>query len=44
MCVLILQPVVMWREKVVLLALPSNLTIPVPATYPVFRTKWREIS
>ena len=39
-----LQQVLLWREKSVLLALPSNLVIPVPASYPVFRTKWREIS
>jgi len=39
-----LQLVFIWREKPVLLALLSNLTIPVPASYPVFRTKWREIS
>jgi len=39
-----LQPVLIWREKPVLLALLSNLGIPVPASYPVFRTKWREIS
>ena len=39
-----LQPVLLWREKTVLLALPSNLAIPIPASYPVFRTKWREIS
>jgi len=39
-----LQPVLLWREKPVLLTLPSNLGIPVPASYPVFRTKWREIS
>ena len=39
-----LQPVLTWREKPVLLALLSNLGIPVPASYPVFRTKWREIS
>jgi len=39
-----LQPVLIWREKPVLLALLSNLTIPVPASYPVFLTKWREIS
>ena len=39
-----LQPVLLWREKPVLLALPSNLGIPIPASYPVFRTKWREIS
>ena len=39
-----LQLVLLWREKPVLLALPSNLGIPVPASYPVFRTKWREIS
>ena len=38
------QPVFIWREKPVLLALLSNLTIPVPASYLVFRTKWREIS
>jgi len=37
------QPVFIWREKPVLLALLSNLTIPVPASYPVFCTKWREI-
>ena len=39
-----LQPVLIRREKPVLLALLSNLGIPVPASYPVFRTKWREIS
>ena len=39
-----LQPVLIWREKPVLLALLSNLGIPLPASYPVFRTKWREIS
>jgi len=39
-----LQPVFIWREKPVLLAVLSNLKIPVPAQYPVFRTKWREIS
>ena len=39
-----LQPVLLWGEKPVLLALPSNLGIPIPASYPVFRTKWREIS
>jgi len=39
-----LQPVLIWREKPVLLALLNNLGIPVPASYPVFRTKWREIS
>jgi len=39
-----LQPVLIWREKPVLLSLLSNLGIPVPASYPVFRTKWREIS
>jgi len=39
-----LQPVLIWREKPVLLALLRNLTIPVPASYPDFRTKWREIS
>jgi len=39
-----LQPVFIWREKPVLLALLSNLTIPVPASYLVFRTEWREIS
>jgi len=39
-----LQPVLLWREKPVLLALPSNLGIPVPASYLVFRTKWSEIS
>ena len=39
-----LQPVLIWREKPVLLALLRNLGIPVPASYPVFRTKWREIS
>ena len=39
-----LQPVLLWREKAVLLALPSNLGIPIPASYPVFRTKWREIN
>ena len=33
-----LQPVFIWREKPVLLALLSNLTIPVPASYPVFRS------
>ena len=39
-----LQPVFIWCEKPVLLAILSNLTIPVPASYPVFRTKWRKIS
>jgi len=39
-----LQPVLIWREKPVLLALLSNLGIPAPASYPVFRTKWRKIS
>jgi len=39
-----LQPVLIWREKPVLLALLSNLGILVPASYPVFRTKWRKIS
>jgi len=39
-----LQPVFIWREKPVLLSLLSNLRIPVPASYPIFRTKWREIS
>ena len=39
-----LQPVLLWREKPVLLALPSNLGIPIPASYPVFHTKWSEIS
>ena len=39
-----LQPVFIWREKPVLLSLLSNLRIPVPASYPVFRIKWREIS
>jgi len=39
-----LQPVLIWREKPVLLALLSNLGIPVPASNPVFRTKWGEIS
>ena len=39
-----LQPVLIWREKPVLPTLLSNLEIPVPALYAVFRTKWREIS
>ena len=39
-----LQPVFIMREKPVLLALLSNLGIPVPASYPVFRTKRGEIS
>jgi len=38
------QPVFIWREKPVLLAFSSNLTISVPASYPVFCMKWREIS
>jgi len=33
-----LQPVFILREKPVLLALLSNLKIPVPASYPVFCT------
>ena len=32
------------RERPVLQTLLSNLTIPVPATYPGFRTKRRAIS
>ena len=39
-----LQTVFIWREKPVLLALLSNQTIPLLASYPVFPTKWREIS
>jgi len=39
-----LQPVFIWREKRVLLALLNNLTIPAPSSYPVFRTKWCKIS
>ena len=39
-----LQPVLIWREKPVLLAVLRNLGIPVPASYPVLSTKWREIS
>jgi len=39
-----LQPVFIWWEKTVLQALLSNLTIPVPASYPVFCMKWCEIS
>ena len=39
-----LQPVFIWREKLVLLALLSNLKILLPASYPVFGTKWRAIS
>ena len=39
-----LQPGFIWREKQVSLVLLSNLTIAVSASYPVFRTKWREIN
>jgi len=39
-----LQPGFIWREKTVLLALLNNLKIPVPASYPVFRSKWVEMS
>ena len=38
-----LHPVFIWREKPVLLALLSNLKIPVPVACPFFRTEWREI-
>ena len=38
------QPVFIWREEPVLLALLSNLTIPVPASYPVFCIKWCEMN
>jgi len=39
-----LQLVFIWREKLVLLALLNNLTIPALSSYPVFRTKWFKIS
>ena len=39
-----LQQVLIWREKSILLALLSNLVIPVLASYPVIRTKLPEMS
>jgi len=38
------QPVLIWHEKPVVLILLSNLTWQIPASYPGFHTRWREIS